>query len=442
MKSSASRPLTSWESTYESLLTTADEAVKCVKSGDTVFIGYASSVAYELAEALGRREDELENVTITCGMVTRPVRVLSDQTRPGAFFVKTWFMGAQERNLYRQGRADYTSFNLSEVYIFHTQTAPADVAFFEVSPPDEAGYCCFGASGVGMFDTIRHTAKTIILQVNQNAPYVYGEGNRIHISEAAAIVEKNDELLTTANVSVSEPIQKISDFLVNEIADGSCIQLGFGGLANAVGFGLREKNDLGIHTEMMTDSMMDLIKRGNVTNARKNLMPGLTLASFASGTTELYRFLNYNPDIRFYPFRYVNNPINIAKNDHVVSINNAVTVDLAGQVVADNIDGAQYTAVGGQIDFVRGAQLSQGGKSFIALESTAKKGTVSRIVAQLKPGTMVTTPRAEVQYVVTEYGCVNLKPLCASDRARAMISLAHPKFREGLLEQAKELHLL
>ena len=216
-------------------------------------------------------------------------------------------------------------------------------------------------------------------------------------------------------------------------------------MSNAVGFGLSARNDLGIHSEMLSDSMMELIKQGVVTNRRKTFLPGKTVASFALGPKGLYRFMDHNESLYFAPFPIVNDPVNIAKNDNMISINTALSIDLMGQVCADNISGVQYSATGGQVDFVRGVQMSRGGKSFIAVTSTFEsrgKGKQSRIVSRFPSGTAVTTTRADVQYVVTEYGCVNLKPLTMRDRVRAMISLAHPDFRTSLMEEAKQAGML
>lgn len=231
---------------------------------------------------------------------------------------------------------------------------------------------------------------------------------------------------------------------MEQIPDGACIQLGLGGVSNAVGFGLAQKNDLGVHSELMTESIMELMKQGVVTNRRKTYLPGKTVAGFTYGSPELYRFVDHNPDLYYLPFPEVNNPVNIAKNDCMISVNTALSIDLLGQVNADNFVGRQYSATGGQVDFIRGAQMSRGGKSFLAVTSVAenrKLGRQSRIVARFPVGTAVTTPRSDVQYVVTEYGCVNLKTLSLRDRAHALIELAHPEFRPQLIDEAREMGL-
>lgn len=424
--------------------TTADEAVKLVNSGDTVFLGACTSLAYALCEALGNREDELEDVTITCSLAIRPMRLTSGKN-PKAFRIVTYFMGAQERALLSVGLTDYTSIHLSQLPIFFKETAPPDVAFLEVSPPDENGYMSLGANGVATGGYLQENAKKIILQINRNVPYVYGEYNLIHISEADAVIECDQELVENPNLPFDKPIQTISDFLLEQIPDGACIQLGLGGVASAVGFGLKQKNDLGAHTELMTDSMMELMKLGVLNNSRKQYIPNKTVASFAFGSKALYEFIDHNPDMYFMPYHIINDPYIIGQNDNMISINTALSVDLFGQVNADNIAGQQYSATGGQVDFVRGAQRSKNGKSFITITSTyqnKQKELCSRIVSQFPMGTAVTTPRSDVQYIVTEYGCVNLKPLTMKQRALAMISLAHPDFRPGLAEDAKRMGLL
>lgn len=303
----------------------------------------------------------------------------------------------------------------------------------------------YGASGVALHCYIKEKAKKILVQVNPNVPYVFGEYNRIHISEVDAIVEQEGPLPENSELPVDQTINAISDFLLEQIPDGACIQLGLGGVANAVGYGLKKKNDLGAHTELMSDSMMELMKLGVLNNSCKSFIPGKTVSAFTFGSRELYDFVHLNPQMYYLPFPIVNDPVNIAKNDNMISINTALSADIFGQINADNIAGRQHSATGGQVDFVRGAQMSKGGKSFIAMTSTYtdKRGKlVSRIVSQFPMGTCVTTPRSDVQYVVTEYGCVNLKTLTMKDRIRAMISLAHPAFREALTEEAKSAGFL
>lgn len=432
--------MSNWNTEYKQKLTTPEQAVKVVKSGDVVYGGTCTSVAYTLLNALGDRAAELEDVTITGSQIIYPVTCLSNKF-PGAFKLSSYFMGTQEREFRKKGgKVDFTSVHLSQVDIWCEKTMKPDVAFFEVSEPDENGYMCYGASGVALHEYLREGAKKIILEVNKQVPYVYGTKNLIHVSQADAIIESNLPLYENAGLPVSKEIETISDYLLDQIPDGACIQLGIGGVADAVGYGLKKKNDLGVHTELLTDSIVELMKQGNVTNQKKNYMKGKSVACFAMGSRSLYEFIDHNESCYFAPFPMSNDPRVIAQNDNMISINTAMCIDLFGQVCADNIAGRQHSATGGQVDFVRGAQMSKGGKSFIALTSELhnKNGRGSRIVSQFPMGTAVTTPRSDVQYVATEYGCINLKELTMKERVKAMISLAHPDFRPGLIEDAKK----
>ncbi|MEA4814060.1 MAG: acetyl-CoA hydrolase/transferase C-terminal domain-containing protein [Oscillospiraceae bacterium] len=432
-----------WMKEYREKLLPIDEAVKVVKSGDRVYIGTSSSTAYALTDALYQRRDELENVTICSGLILRQLDVFKPEAK-GHFRNSTYFAGPGERTGMKNGLTSYTSFHLSQVNLWCRETARANIAFLEVSPPDDDGYMSYGAYGVAFHDCVRETADKVVLQVNRSVPYVYGEKNLIHISQADIVTECDDELAEVPNLPFDDTVRTMSGLIVERIPDGATLQLGLGGISNAVGFGLENKNDLGIHTEMFTCSMMALTKKGVITNKYKNFMPGKSVTAFALGTRELYDFVDHNEGIHFTPYSIVNDPVVIARNDNMISVNTAMSVDLYGQVAADSLGGKQQSAVGGQVDYVRGSQMSKGGKSFIALPSTisGKSGTSSRIVAAFPSGTAVTTARSDVQYVVTEYGCVNLKPLTMDDRARALISLAHPDFRDELAEGAKKLGIL
>lgn len=425
---------------FDDKLVSADEAVQCVKSGQNVYLGTCTSTAYELARALGRRAHELENITVGGALFNKPLDVL---TSPDTFTVNSFFMGGGERQAQKLGALDYTSIHLSQIEYFCRETCPPDVAFLEVSLPDEDGNMSFGATGVALYKFILEQASTVILQINRYAPYVYGQDNLINIKDCDMAIRFDEELIETPNAEPTEEIQAISQYVLDEIPDGACLQLGIGAIGNAVGFGLKDRTDLGIHTEMFTDSLAYLMKNGNVTNTKKHLYPGKSVTAFTFGTKELYEFIDHNEDMYYVPYPIANDCRLISENDNVISVNGAITIDLLGQVVADNIAGKQFSGVGGQLDYVRGAQMSKGGKSFIAATSanvSKRTGkTSSRIVSTLPPGTAVTTPRSDVQYVVTEYGCVNLKPLTAKDRARALISIAHPDFREALTEEAKKI---
>ncbi len=429
---------------YAEKCCSCEDAVKLVHSGDHVYIGSCTSMAFQLVDALAKRRDELKDVTIGLSQFLRSSDIISEQGKEH-FRISSYFVGQGERKAMNYGMTDFTSFHLSQVDIWCSQIMHPDVAFFEVSAPDENGYMNFGASGVALHEHVRKSSKKVILQVNRNVPWVCGEDNMIHVSEADIIAEADDELATLENSPFDDTLSTISEYILEQIPDGATIQLGLGGTAAAIGYGLAEKNDLGIHSELMTNSMMFLMKNGNINNRKKTWMPGKSVISFALGSKELYEFLDHNEDIYFMPFTKVNDPNNVAKNDNMISINTAMAIDLFGQVAADSIGFRQQSSTGGQLDFVRGAQMSKGGKSFIAITSafTDKNGTLrSRITLGLPYGTAVTTPRSDVQYIVTEYGAVNLKVLTMKERVRAMISLAHPDFRDQLTDEAKENGLL
>lgn len=420
---------------------TAREAAKTVRSGDTVYVGATSTVAHTLIEALGDRGDELEDVTLAGGMIVRDMNVFHHP----AFRTISYFLGAYSRRLVEQGVSTYTSQHLHRMDLWSRQTVNPDVAFLEVSEPDEDGNMSYGATGVGFHSYIASCARTVILEINRNQPYVYGQDNLINIKDADYIVYADTLPDEAPEETSDDTVEKISRYIIDLIPDGACIQLGIGGISGAVGYGLKDKNDLGIHTELMTNSMMYLMERGVVSNRRKGFHPGKTVAGFAYGSSKLYRFIDKNEQMFFAPFPVVNDPRVIALNDNMISINTAMAVDVFGQVCAENIAGRQYSGIGGQVDFIRGAQMSKGGKAIIALQSTGenkKLGRYSKISFQHPAGAVITTSRADVQYVVTEYGAVDLMLLPMRDRVRAMISLAHPDFREQLTEDAKRAKLI
>lgn len=433
------------EDLYREKLCTAEAAVKLIKNGDRVFVGFSSSIAYTLLNALWERRGELENVEIQLSNAARPGPLFeSRQQHP--FSLTTPFMGPGERTMAMHGQpVNYTSVYLSQVDQWFEQTARPTACFLDVSRPDEDGFMSLGPSGVSFGKYARRTAERIIVQANQHTPYIAGEDTLIHISEVDAIVETADELPgISPDTAVDEATQRISDYILEQIPDGATIQLGIGSLSTAIGYGLQTKNDLGIHTELFSEPMMHLIQSGCVTNTRKGYLNGKSAFAFAVGSKEMYEFMDHNEGLYGGTFPHINDPRIIAKNNNMMSINTAMAINLYGEIAAEGIGWRQYSAVGGQLDFVRGAQWSKGGKSFIAINSSNQKDGVrrSKITAAFKPGTPVTTPRSDVQYVVTEYGCVNLKGLTMKDRVRAMISLAHPEFRDCLIQEAKEHHLL
>lgn len=423
-------------------------AAALVQSGQKVYIGCCTSYARAIADELAKRSEELEDVTIGLSNVFPPMSLL-DCANPKAFHFCSYFVGYEDRKALKAHNLDYTSVHLGQVDQWCYHTFRPDIAFLDVSTPDENGYMSHGASGCCMHPFMQEVAGTVVLHINRFSPYVTGERTLIHVSEADYVVFADAEKETNPGGPVAEDdpdVLAMSRFLLDEIPDGACLQLGIGEVATAVGFGLTGKNDLGCHTELMTDSIMALMKAGVINNSRPKFIPHKSVVGFAFGSKELYEYLDHNEQMYFGPFPVVNDPRNIAKNDNMISINTAMSIDLFGQVAAEGMGTRQFSGVGGQLDYVRGAQMAKNGKSFFAFRSTvgndADGAPKSRIVPCFPPATIVTTPRADVQYVVTEYGMVNLKHLTVRDRAKALIDLAHPDCRAELTAQGKALGIL
>ncbi|MDD5946022.1 MAG: acetyl-CoA hydrolase/transferase C-terminal domain-containing protein, partial [Clostridia bacterium] len=339
------------------------------------------------------------------------------------------------------GIVTHAPLHLSRLGEYTEHIAP-DVLVLPMTPPNEQGYCNIGPAGYAA--AAIKCSKKIIAQINSHIPRVYGSTHDIHVSDIAAFVEHEDHSYMPPSAEPSETDKKIASYILERIPDGACIQLGIGGTANAVGFGLKDKKHLGVHSEMYTDSMAYLQKLGVIDNSRKTFMPGRSVAGFAFNTELTNSFINNNPKVFFEPYHVVNNIQSIAANDNMVSINTTLSVDLTGQLCSESIGMKQYSGSGGQVDYIRGATLSKGGMSFIAMSSVAntKNGPVSKICLSLAPGSIVTTLRAETMYVVTEYGCVNLQFCDVPTRAKKLISIAHPDFRDELTFEAKKYGLL
>ena len=421
---------------------TAQEAVQHIHSGDRVALAHSVGEPQALVNAMIDNYQAYQNVEIVHMLALGPCKYTKPEMA-GHFWHNSLFAGPGSRDAVNEGRADYTPNLFGESpRLFYEGIIPIDVALITLSPPDEKGYCSYGVT-VDYTKCITECAKLVIAQINRNMPRTYGD-TLVHIDDIDLAVECDEPLFLRPILPVGEIEEQIGRNCASLIEDGACIQLGIGTIPDAILHFLGDKNDLGVHSEMLTDSMMELTKLGVVTNRRKSFLPGKAVTSFALGTRALYDYVDHNPDFHFAPFSFVNDPYTIARNDNMISVNTAMAVDLYGQVAADCLGGKQQSAVGGQVDYVRGAQMSKGGKSFIALTSSHKKNGVSssRIVSSFPAGTAVTTARSDVQYVATEYGCVNLKVLTMGDRARALISLAHPDFRDELTEDAKRLGLL
>ncbi|MBU2548741.1 MAG: 4-hydroxybutyrate CoA-transferase [Proteobacteria bacterium] len=434
-----------WREDYRSKQTTAEEAVKVVKSGDNVMLGGAGSAPPDLANALCARYKELENVNLWTGITMYPFDYLKGELK-GHINYGSIFFGPLERMFHGQGNIDNLSYHFSHADRAVLESARCNVMLIEVSEPDHRGYMSLGPCGIYIGAIMCAQAETVVAQVNRNVPYIYGRDNVIHVSDVDWIVLGDHPLPELPPIPITDRERRIGQMIAERVPDGACIQIGLGGVANAVGHFLFDKKDLGVHSEMITDSMVELAQAGVINNSRKTFHHGkMLIGGLCVGSTALYEFVDRNPMVEFAPIYYVNNPHNIAKNERFVSINNALTVDLTGQVASESIGFQTYSGTGGQLDFVRGAGMAPKGQSFLALPAGTIKsdGTIlSRIVSAFKPGTAVTTPRADVMYVVTEYGIAELWHKTTRDRVRAMIAIAHPEAREQLEREAFEAGLL
>jgi len=430
----------SWIFDYKSKLKSADEAVKLVKSGDRVYYGGNAAIPWALVRALAKRRDELHDVQLNHVLLLGD-DPLSKPEMAGHFRHNSLFVGPADREAVNDGRADYVPVFLHMIpRLFSEGIVPLDVAMIMVSPPDEHGFMSLGVEVLASMAAIM-SAKKLILQVNEQMPRVLGDCF-VHCSRADAIVEHTEALPELAPKKPSEIERKIAEHIIPLIPKGATLQMGIGGIPDVIYECLEPGLELGIHTEMISDGAMRAIERGVVTGRLKTLHKGKVVITFALGSRELYNFLDNNPLIEAHPAEYVNDPFIISQNDNMVAINSAIEVDLTGQVCSDSIGQYIYSGFGGQVDFIRGAARSKAGKPIIALPSTAQGGKISRIVPTLKPGAGVVTSRADVHYVVTEYGAVNLFGKNLRERALALISIAHPDFREELLRAAKERKLI
>jgi len=412
---------------------TAEEAVKLIQSDHRVFIHSAAATPKELVNAMAKRSAELSNVRIY-SMHTEWDAPYADEEHVSAFEVNAFFVGSNIRKAVNEGRASYVPMFLSEIpKAFRSGLIPLDVALVSVSPPDQNGYCTLGVS-CDISRAAVEKASIIIAEINPNMPRVLGDGV-LHISTITATVNVDYPLYAQQLKESSEVELAIGNNVASLIEDGATLQMGIGGIPNAVLRCLKDHKDLGIHTEMFSDGVIPLVEKGIITNKLKKIHPGAIVSSFAIGSQKLYSFLDNNLLVRMLDIEYVNDPVTISRNPKVTAINSAIEVDIFGQVCADSIGTRQYSGVGGQVDFMRGAALSKGGKPIIAIPSTTHKG-ISRIVSLLKPGASVVTTRAHVHYVVTEYGIAYLHGKNLRARAKELIRIAHPDHREHLDREA------
>jgi len=430
----------SWTHLYSSKTVSAAEAVRAIQSNNRVFLTGNCSVPQVVLDALVQRAPQVENVEICHALTVGPADYVSPEME-GHLRVNTLFIGHNVRKAVREGRADFTPVLLSEFpLLFKNGYLPLDVAIIHLSPPDEHGFCSFGIE-VGLSKTAAESAKIIIAEINEQMPRTLGD-SFIHVSKLDYIVPVNYPLpeLPMGGGKPDPVVEQISKNIAGLIPDGATMQLGIGAVPDAVLKHLYDRKDLGVHTELFSDGVIDLVEAGVLTNARKTLHPGKIAAGFILGTKRLYDWVHNNPLIEFHRTEYINDPFNVAQNERMVAINSAIEVDLTGQVCADSIGPKLYSGVGGQLDFIYGASRSKGGVPIIALPSKAKN--FSRITPMLKPGAGVVTTRNHVHYIVTEYGIAELYGKTIRQRAQALIKIAHPEFRDELTRQAKELHYI
>ena len=413
----------------------AAEAVQLIKSHDKVLIQGSTSIPEVLLDALAARGHELQGVEIYSGFaVARREAPYATTALRDAFIPKSIFISNSIRKAVDRGEAELIPCFLGEVpALFREGIIPLDVVLLNVSLPNEEGYCSFGISA-DLATSGVECARTIIAQVNKQMPFTYGDA-LVHVSRIAACVEVDDPLVEVPTPVSSEAEIKIGNYIAEQIPDGATLQIGVGGIPNAVLRALSDHKDLGLHTEAMTDGVLPLIKSGVINNSQKVILPGKSVASLVLGSRALYDYLDYNPDVLIKDVAWTNDPFIIRQNPKVMSINSAIEVDLTGQICADSIGTRIFSGVGGQHDFMYGGALSEGGKTFIAMTSLSSKG-ISKIKSVLTEGAGVVTTRPQAQYIVTEYGAAYLKGKTLAERARALIAIAHPSVREQLERDA------
>jgi acyl-CoA hydrolase len=429
-----------WKEKYASQILNATEAVKRIRPGQRVFVGTACAEPLGLVQALAQRATELPD--------TEVVHLLTFGDAPYAhreltryFRVNSFFIAENVRGIIQEGLGDYTPIFLSDIpRLFNSGRLPLDVALIQVSPPDQHGLCSLGVS-VDIVKSAADNASLVIAQVNANMPRTLGD-TLIDALEIDVLVPSDEPIIEVPPAEVTDVTRQIAEYVASLVDDGATLELGIGKIPHSLLNFLKHKKDLGIHTEMVTDDIIPLIREGVVTGARKTLDRGKVVASFCLGTKKLYKFVDNNPVFSFRPTDYVNDPNIISQQHRMTAINTALEIDLTGQVCSDSIGDKFYSGVGGAVDFNRGAAHAKDGKAIIALPSTARGGEVSRIVARLAGGAGVVTTRADVHYVVTEYGAAYLHGKSVAERALALISIAHPKFREQLLREGIEAKYL
>ena len=424
----------SWQQLYESKVISVEEAAGKVKSGDRVVLGHAVGEPAAVIDEMVAHKENYKDVEIV-HMVAMGKAGYAQPGMEEHFRHNAIFVGGTTRDAVASGRGDFTPCFFSEVPKLFRTSLPVDVALIQVTPPDEHGYCSFGVSN-DYTKPAAECAKLVIAEVNDQMPRTMGDCF-IHISEIDYVVESSHPVIELKPARIGEVERAIGENCASLIEDGATLQLGIGAIPDAVLLFLRDKKDLGIHSEMISDGVVELVEAGVITNKAKTIHPGKIVVTFLMGTKKLYDFANNNAMLEMSPVDYVNDPTVIMKNSKMVSINSCVQVDLMGQVASESVGLKQISGVGGQLDFVRGSNMCKDGKSIIAMPATAAKGTVSKIVPLLDEGAAVTTSRNDVDYVVTEFGIAHLKGKNLRERARALINIAHPNFREGLIKECE-----
>ena len=429
-----------WESIYRRKVTDATSALSCIESGQRIYVGGGAGGPAELITALCERAPELSDVELI-HILTFIDAPYVDPKYEGSFRDNSLFIGHNVRKAVQEGRADFTPIFLSEIPgLFQRGILPIDVALVSLSPPDDHGFCSYGVE-VGTTKPAADSARIIVAEVNRQMPRTLGD-SFIHVSRLNAIVETDYPLPEAVQGKSSPEYLRIGQIIAEMIPDGATLQMGIGSLPDAVLANLGSHKELGVHTELFSDGVVQLYEDGVITCSRKTFHPGKMIAGFLFGSQRLYDFVDNNAIVELHPTEYVNDPFNIARNDNMVAINAALQVDLTGQVCADSIGPVFYSGVGGQLDFIRGASRSKGGLPIIALPATAKGDTISRISPLLTEGSGVTTTRNDVHYIVTEYGVADLYGKTIRQRAQALIAIAHPNFRDELTAAARKLGYL
>jgi 4-hydroxybutyrate CoA-transferase len=427
-----------WQEIYKSRVVSAQDAVSRIKSGNRVVVGHATGSPEVLLKALMNSKDAYRNVEIVHMVSMGPSEYCQPEMEKN-FIHNSLFAGATSRKAIHDGRAVFTVSHFSQIpRLFTEKILPVDATLCMVSDPDEHGFCSFGVS-VDYTKPAAESSNLVIAEVTPNMPRTLGDAF-IHVSDIDCIVESDSRPIALQPPCLTENDRKIGGYIAELIQDGDTLQLGIGSVPDAILEFLKHKKDLGIHTEMFSDGVVDLVEAGVITCARKNFNRGKMVATFFMGTEKLYKFVHNNPMVQMFPVNITNNPAIIAQNDNMVSVNSTLQMDLTGQAASESIGYKQFSATGGQADFVRGASWSRGGRSILAFHSTASGGRISRIVPHLDEGAVVTTARSDIHLVVTEYGIADLRGKSVPDRARALIRIAHPDFRGDLTKAFQRIY--